>query len=166
MPTLIALCVVTLLLVVLIVPYARERIRRHGCYSHLRCIGMAMYMYSIDHDGAFPTNIRDMTNYANHSKLYVCPSSGTEVMPPYSIAHATNWFDYIYITWSRDKKTPDNYPRMYDRLLAHHKTGIFILKAGGDVVWDKNAEWLQKFAKEHPTLKIPMPGDIGTKTNQ
>ena len=80
--------------------------------------------------------------------------------PPYSIAHATGWFDYTYITWPHGEETPDGYPWMYDRRLSHHKTGIFILKVGGDVIWDKNVEWLQKFAKEHPKLEIPMPEDL------
>lgn len=123
------------------------------------CIRKSSLMYSMDHNGAFPSNIHDLASYAGNVKLFICPGSGTK--PPPSIAECTDWVDYIYISWPTGEKTPADYPWIYDRRLSHHQgRGINLAPIGGPAFWDEGARWLRKFAKEHPDLKIPMPEDL------
>ncbi len=54
---------------------ARERARRAACTNNLAQIGKAMKMYSMDNSENFPSNFNpSMVDYADSSKLYVCPS--------------------------------------------------------------------------------------------
>ena len=70
--------------------------------------------------------------------------------------------DYFFVDWSKQpvplEKLPGKVPRMYDRRMGNHDgRGINILMADGSIEWDSNAEWLKKFAAEHPDAKLPMP---------
>lgn len=70
--------------------------------------------------------------------------------------------DYFFVDWSKQpeaiEKLPGKRPLTYDRRLSNHDgRGINILMADGSVEWDSNAEWLKKFAAEHPNAKLPMP---------
>lgn len=76
---------------------------------------------------------------------------------------------YIYIFWPNNKgENFFDYPMVYDRLLANHKgKGINVLsisqKNNYNIYFDKNAEWLTKFAKSHPEYLIPLPEDLSNK---
>ena len=144
----------------MLVPPAREWARRASCISPLQCcFRKAMKMYALDHNGQFPSNFADLAeSYARQPKLYLCPGSGT---PPGSITNVDQWMDYIYIYWPDGEKTPTNYPWVYERRLRHHQgKGIHVAPIDGDAFWDEGAEWLQRFAEEHPELRIPMPEDL------
>ena len=161
--TWIIVAVVMIVIVVGAVPairYAREKARRVKCLSPLACcLGKAMKMYSMDHNGKFPTSIVEMAEYAGNPKLFICPGSDTFI--PGSVRDMTNWGDYIYIYWPDGEKTPVDYPWLYDRKLSHHRgEGINVGFVGGGGYFDKGARDLIKFAKEHPELKIPMPEDL------
>ncbi len=70
--------------------------------------------------------------------------------------------NYFFLDWSKlpdgPGTSPGKYPLMYDRRTSNHDgRGINILMVGGTVEWDSNAEWLRKFAAEHPNAKLPMP---------
>lgn len=129
------------------------------CRAPLQCcIRKAMKLYAMDHDGQFPSNIASFApSYASHPKLYVCPGSGTR---PGSITNVDEWMDYIYIHWPDGERTPTNHPWIYERRLSHHGGGINLAPVGGNAFWDEGAEWLQRFAREHPELEIPMPEDL------
>ena len=142
------------------VPIARERARRARCLAPLHCcFRKAIAMYAMDHNGAFPTSITEIACYADNVKLYICPSSGTKSTAS-RVRDLTNWMDYIYIHWPDGEKTPANYPWIYDRRLSHHGDGIHVAPIAGPAFWDEGAQWLQKFAKEHSELEIPMPEDL------
>ena len=118
-----------------------------------------MSMYSMDHGGAFPSNMTGLADCgANSPKLFLCPGSGTV---PGHMANVDEWMDYIYIFWKDGDKTPTNYPWIYERRLSHHRgEGIHVAPVAGPAFWDPGAQWLQKFVKEHPDLKIRMPDDL------
>ena len=70
--------------------------------------------------------------------------------------------DYVFLDWSKQsngfEKLPSKRPLKYDRRLSNHiGRGINILMVDGSVEWDSNAEWLKKFAAEHPSIKLPLP---------
>ena len=70
--------------------------------------------------------------------------------------------NYFFVDWSKlpdgPGTSPGKYPLMYDRRLSNHDgRGINILMADGSIEWDSNAEWLKKFAADHPSAKFPMP---------
>lgn len=69
--------------------------------------------------------------------------------------------NYFFMDWSKlpdgPGTSPGKYPLMYDRRLSNHNgRGINILMVDGTIEWDANAEWLKKFAAEHPTANLPM----------
>ncbi|OGV85232.1 MAG: hypothetical protein A2340_16090 [Lentisphaerae bacterium RIFOXYB12_FULL_60_10] len=142
-----------------LIPVARERARRSRCMAPLECcFRKAMLMYAMDHQGAFPPNFAALADsYAANAILYICPSSGTQ---PGALANVDEWMDYIYIHWPDGENTPTNYPWVYERRLSHHGGGIQIAPIQGPAFWDEGAQWLQKFAREHPELIIPMPEDL------
>ena len=142
--------------------------QRMHCRSQLGAVGAAITMYVVDHDGAFPIDIASFaSHYANNPKIYVCPGSKTELG---TMTNVDKWMDYIYLYWPEGKATPEHYPLMYDRRLANHGgcgINILLVGAGGNpkrepdmCFWDKNAQWLKKFAEEHPDLKVPLPEDM------
>ncbi len=62
---------------------ARERARRTACFSNLQQIGVAMHLYSLEHEGKLPwsgggNNARCLANltpeYAGNSYIFMCPS--------------------------------------------------------------------------------------------
>jgi hypothetical protein len=120
-----------------------------------------MAMDAMDHDGHYPSNLTALAqNYASQPKLYLCPGSGT---PPGAMTNVDQWMDDIYLYWPHGEKTPTNYPWIYERRLSHHQgRGIHVAPVGGDAFWDEGATGLQRFAKEHPELRIPMPEDLRT----
>lgn len=135
-------------------------VQRLHCQRRLEAIGCALVrLYPLDHDGMFPSNIMSFApEYAAHPGLYLCPGSDIN---PGALTNVDQWIDYVYVYWHDKKTTPTEYPLMYDRSLSYHEGGgINILFVDGSTFWDKKAEWLKKFAKEHPDLKIPLPEDI------
>ena len=61
---------------------AREKGRRINCAGNLKCIGLALLMYSGEFDGEFPNNVANGTSfnllnqngYLANGKVYGCPS--------------------------------------------------------------------------------------------
>lgn len=151
----------------------RFQARRDVCTSRLRSIGCVINMYATeDHNGALPPTISALTfgHVYVSPALFRCPSKGINAVPPDG-STVDDWMDYLYIYWPEGKNTPKDYPLLYDRRLSNHKgKGICILRIEGigDApklhlplpIWDENAEWLKKFAKEHPECNIPLPEDL------
>lgn len=151
----------------------REVAVRSQCLSTLRSTGSAIAMYRQDHYGSLPPDFLAMSNYIGSTRLYVCPWHSKE---PGAWTNISDWMDYFYLPWPSVTGVYTNYPLMYDRRLSNHRgKGINILlveqtvnayyPAGpdsfhGQFFWDEGVEWLKKFAREHPELRIPMPEDV------
>ncbi len=71
--------------------------------SNLSAMGKAMKMCSMDNNTCFPSNWADLVNYANNSKLWVCPSSHTSWG---SITNLDQWADYILVANLKESDSP------------------------------------------------------------
>lgn len=65
---------------------AKEQGRRSGCMNNLKQIGLAVALYRLDYNDAFPpdldvlydaANIED--SYIDNLKVFICPSTGTQL---------------------------------------------------------------------------------------
>ena len=158
--------------------HERELSRRVNCLSCLRSTGWALGMYCQEYNGRLPENFSLMSNVMSTPFFYVCPwnSKTAHSKTRESWTNVTEWMDYFYVPWPSVTGVYTNYPLMYDRRLANHGgKGINILLVEqavhpavphkpetfhGQFFGDEGAKWLQKFAKEHPDLKVPLPEDL------
>ena len=146
------------------------------CPAKLSRLGDAIVQYANDNRDAFPPSAADLIV---PGRMYVaqsyfrCPKADSRAVPPQSIA-TDGRMDYLYVYWPDGLKTPRDYPVMYDRRLSNHGgRGIYVLRIEEvvirsredrpEVMWDENATWLKKFAKEHPEFDIPLPDDLEDK---
>ena len=76
----------------------REKARRINCYSHLNGLGLALRMYSSDHDEHFPDELSlwFVCNYHPTMICYTCPSTDTEPAPRPEAFRSDQHLDYIY----------------------------------------------------------------------
>ncbi len=153
--------------------HERELSRRIDCLSCLRSTGTAFAWYRADHEGRLPEKLSLMSSYIDDPHFWTCR---WDRKIPGSWTNVTDWIDYFYIPWPSVTGAYTNYPLMYGRRLANHGgKGINILLVEqavhpgipghpetfhGQIFWDEGAKWLQKFAKEHPDLKVPLPEDL------
>jgi hypothetical protein len=159
---------------VIYLSHKREMNRRDACLSSLRSTGWALAVYRDHYEGFLPPDFSLMSEsqILTSPWISVCPKD----KKPGDMKDITKWMDYIYIPWPRTDGEYAKYPLMYDRRLSNHNgKGICVVLVEqavcpacpdfpetykGQFFWDEGAKWLQKFAKEHPDLKIPMPEDL------
>lgn len=135
--------------------------RRQQCRSRLsRSLHMLVWMYEKEH-GAFPSKMTALETSADIRRLFVCGERRGRLGP---MSDVDEWMDYIYVYWPTGEKTPKALPLMYDRRMSNHRgKGVNVVLVGssstgpGVCFWDRNAEWLKKFDKEHPNVNIPLP---------
>ena len=69
---------------------AREQARRASCMSNLSQIGMALHMYAVEHEGAFPWSggngdarclLSTVPEYVTDPRIFACPSSSNAFEP-------------------------------------------------------------------------------------
>lgn len=127
---------------------------QQNCKQQLRSLWSAIELYRHDHSNQWPPNLesldKDMVG-----RLLTCPGVKTNSGPG-------GQSDYLYLDWSKlldgPGTSPGKWPLMYDRRMSNHDgRGVNVLMVDGSVEWDSNAEWLKKFAAEHPNAKLPMP---------
>jgi len=157
----IFLAAVTLVLFLAYKPL-HERALRGECQHYLRCVAFEIYTYQKGFLLENPTNnFPNLWNLEGGAvrHLFTCPGTGKKRIPS-----SPEDMDYIFIDWSRwfkdPKKIPDNYPLGYDRRLSNHAgKGINIVFVGNPnhLMWDKKAEWLKRFAIDHPDYQIKLP---------
>lgn len=178
---LIAITVIILFLVglaIMSLGNARKSARRVQCLSTLRSMSLSFRMYCDDNKGNLPTDISLLGKggYLDNKKFFICPWDGKI---PGDWNNIKDWTDYIYIPWQSTTGVYEKYPLMYDRRLSNHgNKGINVLLVEqiihpafptsresfhGQFFWDEGATWLQKFAKEHPDLNIPLPEGLHKK---
>ena len=137
-------------------------LHRSNCQQNLKNgLGWAIRPDFCDQYGHSPHHLSDLSNVLGNPIFLICPGSGHI---PGSFTNADSWSDYTYIDWSiyfGSNNVPDDYPLVYDRYLKNHDgRGINVFLTSGPlgiVKWDSHAEWLKKFAAEHPNYKIPIP---------
>ncbi len=153
----------------------RELLIRAICVSVLRSTGSVLGMYCEDYNGNLPGDFSLMGthNYLSNASLYIWPRDSRKTGDWKNIKE---WMDYIYIPWPSTTEAYAKYPLMYDRCLSNHGgKGVNVLLVEqvvhpavppspesfhGQFFWDEGAQWLQKFAEEHPEYNIPLPEDL------
>lgn len=152
--------------------HQRELARRYQCRAALRSTCLVLNLYRERHAGELPLSFSALSNYTS-PRLFVCAGSDKRAG---SWTNTTDWMDYFYVRWPEVTEIYTNYPLMYDRRLSNHGgEGINVLLVDGLVssmvagkpdtfhgqfFWDEDAQWLRRFAREHPSVQIPMPEDI------
>jgi hypothetical protein len=143
--------------VVIILIHPVSRYQRVRCREQLKALGYAVQVYRSD-QSHLPHQLCVLSSELINPVLLTCPGSRHT---PGSFTNADSWADYTFVDWSvvfGTNTVPDNYPIAYDRFMSNHAGhGVNILTVNGFVKWDPNAEWLKKFATEHPDAKLPMP---------
>jgi len=120
-----------------------------------------------DFQGQYPSNLvfvvemfKPTTKALRHGwPPYICPGSKRRWGRNELLRGET---DYIYVNWSRwftnYCEVPPDFPLVYDRTLSnHHNQGIYLLKVGGEIIWDPGANWLKQFAEQHPEYALIVP---------
>ena len=65
---------------------AREKARTVACMSNLKQIGMAISLYSAEHEGVIPKDFNNLRPYASDlDRLLICPSTKDRSTPSYRI---------------------------------------------------------------------------------
>ncbi|MDD2708407.1 MAG: hypothetical protein PHV34_10385 [Verrucomicrobiae bacterium] len=125
---------------------------RRNCQRQLKQVWQAIECHREKHGGQYPASL-DAIRQEMPGWTAACPGRDGK---------SDSGGDYFYLNWSelagKDGKVRDHDPLLYDRRLAHHGgKGICVLRVDGSVRWDKDARWLKRFARERPSLKIPLP---------
>ena len=134
---------------------AASLVEQRNCRQQLRSVWAGIALYRHDHGEHWPPNLESLDQEAV-GRLLTCPGVKVKVS-----SHTTGKYDYIFLDWSKLTHGPDtapsNYPLMYDRRMSNHDgRGINILMVDGSVKWDSHAEWLKRFAADHPDFIIPI----------
>ena len=133
--------------------YVPSLLNRQNCKQQLRSLWAVIALYRQEHENQWPANLKSLDQELV-ARLLRCP--GVKTRSPLDFQN-----DYIYIDWSKQAHSADmsfeKYPLMYDRTMDNHSgSGINVLMVDGTVEWDNNAEWLKKFAAEHPVATFYM----------
>lgn len=135
----VALALIAIALAVLSPLLARSTAsaRRTVCMSNLRNIGMAIQMYSYDHDGFFPPappGLRGIDEYVKNREVYRCPDASDHVWADDQFV-----IDYIYRPGLSNESAADE-PVAADSRARHHG-GANVVTADGSGHWWPAARW-------------------------
>jgi hypothetical protein len=127
-----------------------------SCGRHLHKIGFLIWDEK-DFPSDFRTIARTFPDDSSARYSFICTASGNK---PGLMRDVDKWTDYILVDWPRIRGTNNveiGYPLIYCKDLRYHCGGIFVLKVGGEIVWDVGGSWLRQFAQEHPEYDITLP---------
>lgn len=104
---------------------------RTGCMRNLSQIGMACIMYSMDHDEAFPTSFRHITNFLPDPGTFICPHSGHKPGP---LGLVDEWTDYVLVT-NLSAASSSDLILSYCQPKNHDGQGCNVLFVDGSTMW-------------------------------
>jgi len=113
---------------------AREQGRRTSCMNNLKQIGLAVAIYRLDYNEAFPSSLDllynstdPITGYIDNLKIFVCPSTGNAVP-----ANPDNG-DYTYTKPTTNN--PASSTVIVEDKAGNHAGGANKLSVDGHVEW-------------------------------
>jgi len=145
----LAIATVFLVAVVLAIfwPDTLEHLRRVGCSSNLRKLGLALQMFADENNGAHPPDARLLYGrYVRTADTFVCPSVRGAV-PVYSGAENTPLppenISYCYVAGTKDSDPP-HFIVAFDEEWNHAGDGANVLYAANNIVWYGDMEAVRK----------------------
>lgn len=119
---------------------ARELSKRTVCMANLQAVGQAMLVYSQDHDGKFPADLKTLlTNHLVGEKQLWCPSNGAEPGDPAAC--------YEYLAGQGTKSDHRNV-LAYDKRGNHGDEGVAVLFVDGHVEFVRPATRVAELVEE------------------
>ncbi len=134
---------------------SRETARRARCTSNLKQLGLALHMYSLDHNGALPESLGALLapDYPSGSEALECPGHRIAGTGPAS---------YIYVRGLPGEETQPSIIA-YDASPDHHGGGRNVLFADGHVGYHTEDDFellLQDFLDEYESRVTLIPLEI------
>jgi len=139
----------------------REQARKAACKNNLKMIGLALHIYSTDHDGHFPQGKTAATVIEELVAGDYLPGEGTFICPAAAGDHEA---------WERTKKisaatvsyrwvpglnviSPPDFIIMYDKSLEHHGNGRNALFVDGHVEWMLEEDFQKRLAEQKQRMR-------------
>jgi prepilin-type processing-associated H-X9-DG protein len=122
----------------------KERDARDLCAKNLRKIGEAMLLYSNDHRGNYPADLKELLKTQEISPAeFVCPATGTAAAPGKTrdeqVAALAEHCSYVYMP-GLTTRIASECVEAYEPLSNHHDEGSHILWGDGHVSFESKAK--------------------------
>lgn len=132
----ISLCLIVLALTAFVLVYAggRQSGTRTVCLNNLMNLGLALQLYSHDHDGLFPPDLAALDPYAMNRDVFRCPVASRH--GPRERQFTT---DYLYRPGLRNDDPADEAVAADDE--PRHDRGANILTVDGAARWWPASRW-------------------------
>lgn len=132
----ISLCLIVLALTAFVLVYAggRQSATRAICLSNLKNLGVALQLYSHDHDGLFPPDLAALDPYARNRDVFRCPVAARDRTR--AVQFTT---DYLYRPGLRNDDPADEAVAADDE--PRHDRGANILTVDGAARWRPASRW-------------------------
>ncbi|MBN4074034.1 DUF4190 domain-containing protein [bacterium AH-315-E10] len=116
---------------------AREKARRINCAGNIKQIGIAIALYSNDHEGNAPESLADITEYLPPGIVFICPSAQKHNQTPATkedLANGMSSYDYVGNGINIDKvENPTSFVILRDHKGNHEGGWTNFLYADGHV---------------------------------
>lgn len=127
--------------------HIRSGMNSQPCPRHLSQIGVAILLYSMDHQGAYPPTLAALILKGDiSSEAFICPyagdraAKGKTVQDMASKIAAGGHCSYHYFGAGFTSSTPSTAVVACDRLEKHKQSGVNMLFADGHVEWIDHRE--------------------------